>query len=150
MVVFYSVGGLIIAVLTVVAGYYLWLLHRQNQRIKQFEQEQQQLVEAKRLQVNKSIQRLAEGACDSQLSLTEAAIRISVLLDSLSVAEEVRQEFTAFYLLAEKTAHIPILDEWKKLSTKEKLKFDEQRQALEKEFGDFVVDAAKRIVGKTF
>ena len=58
------------------------------------------------------------------MTLTEGAIRVRVLLDGLSVNEDVQEEFAAFYQLAKATEHIPILEGWKQLSTKKKLAFD--------------------------
>lgn len=150
MLIFYTVATLIVLVLSAVAGYYVWALVRQQRRIKKLTEAQEQERLAQRQRVNNSIQHLARGLVAEQLTLTEGAIRISVLLESLSVEDAIKQEYKAFYLLAEKTAHIPILENWKKLPTKDKLKFDQQRQQLEQEFGDFVIDAAERIQTRVF
>ncbi len=124
MSVFYTVAGLVVLVLAVIAGYYLWLLYRQKQEFKLAEAKAQQDFEDKRKYVNNSIQILARGTLQNQLTSTEASIRIRALLESLAVSDDVRAEYTAFYQLAEKTAHIPIMDAWKALSKKEKVKFD--------------------------
>ena len=144
------VGAVIIVVLGVTA-------YRLQQRVKAVEKakEQQQRAyeeqqKAKQESMNKSIQVLAQGIRDEQLTTTEGAIRISVLLEFLSVDETVKEEFSAFFQLAEATAHIPILEKWKALPTKEKLRYDSERLVLEEKYGDFVVDAAKRIIGRTF
>lgn len=92
-----------------------------------------------------SIRILSQGIVDKQVTLTEGSIRISVLLDNLKVDDTVKEEFNVFYQLAEATAHIPILDAWKKLSSKERYRFDKERLNAESKFGDFAVDAAKRL-----
>ncbi|GAA6169427.1 DUF2489 domain-containing protein [Sessilibacter corallicola] len=145
-----AIGIVIVLGLSAVAGYYLWQLHLQRKQLSQVEAEQERVLQEQRKRLNNSIQRLAQGVIGEQLTKTEAAIRIRVLLDGLGVDDEVRKEYTAFYILAGKTDHIPILEEWKKLPSKEKKKFDKERESLEKEYGDFVLDAAQRILGKTF
>lgn len=150
MIVFYTLAGLVIGVLSVVAGYYLWQLHLQKQRIKFAQQQSLEEQQAKRKEVNNSIQILARGTLQNQLTITEASIRISALLDSLSVPDAVRAEYQAFYLLAAKTSHIPIKDKWKALSKKEKFEFDRERESLEFEHADSITLAAKGILGKTF
>ncbi|MEO0443294.1 MAG: DUF2489 domain-containing protein [Pseudomonadota bacterium] len=100
--------------------------------------------------LNNSIQVLAQGLIDEQLSMTEGAIRISVLMGNLDITDEDKQEFNAFFQLADATAHIPILDAWNRLPKKEKLQFDKERDATEYKFKDFVLDAAQRIKGRRF
>lgn len=143
-------GSLVVLVL---ACYALWLTRevrlqqrRQEARLNELEQEAQRHREG----INRSIQVIAQGLMEDQLSLTEAAIRIRGLLDALSVSESVREEFSAFYLLADSTRHIPILDAWKALKTKDKLVFDRQRMQLESDHKEFVLDAAQRIRGRHF
>jgi len=103
-----------------------------------------------RERLNKSIQIIAQGVREDQLSLTEASIRIKVLLDGLGVEQTVQKEYIAFYELAKATDHIPILDEWKALSLKKRLAFDKERDELEQQYRDFVLDAARRIQGHFF
>ncbi|NHN39314.1 DUF2489 domain-containing protein [Pseudomaricurvus alcaniphilus] len=140
----------IVLVLAGVAIYYLL-------RVRKMEQERQQQLDAmaeeraaQRLRLIKSIQLIARGMLDDQLTLTEGAIRIKVMLDGLAVEEDTRQAYVAFYHLAAATDHIPILGEWKKLSTKQKLQFDSQREQLERDHREFVLDAAKRILVAKF
>ena len=150
MVVFYTLASLVVLVLTVIAGYYLWLLYQQKQKLKLAEQETRAELARKRKYINDSIQILARGTLQSQLTLTEASIRISTLLDSLPVAPEVQKEYIAFYQLAEKTAHIPIMEDWKALSKKEKFNFDRQREEFEFQHADAIMAAAERSIGKQF
>jgi hypothetical protein len=44
------------------------------------------------------------------------------------------------------TSNIPILEEWKDLSKKEKLSFDQERKKLEESFKTFVEDSARRVL----
>jgi len=145
-----SIGVIIIVVLSVVA----WRLQSQVKQAydKKLEQRQEydRQVQDKRDSRNKSIQILAKSLGEDQLSKTEAAIRIGTLLEFLGIDDVVRNEYSAFFQLAEATAHIPILEKWKVLPAVEKLRYDNEREALEEKYGDFVVDAAKRILGKYF
>ena len=135
----------IIAVLTVIAV-------RLQHQVRQVERKQQQrLAEQEALQANhqqylhNSIQVLAQGLLDQQLTMTEGAIRISVLMDNLPERDSYRREYSAMFQLADATAHIPILDAWKKLPKKEKRRYDRERQKLEADYREFILDAAQRL-----
>lgn len=141
---------LIVLVLAAVAVYYHLKLRELERKRQQQREALQEQGRQQRERVNKSIQIIAQGIVDEQLSLTEGAIRIKVLLDGLSADEQARQAFAAFYQLAAATDHIPILEAWKALSTKQKLHFDSQRQQLEADHREFVMDAAQRIIGQEF
>ncbi|GMG88152.1 DUF2489 domain-containing protein [Biformimicrobium ophioploci] len=144
------VAAAIIFVLSAVAGYYLWKLHKlrrlQAVKLKAIEE----AAEAQRERVNNSIQILAAAILSEEVGLTEGAIRISTLMASLQVTEAEKSEFVAMFTLAEKTGHIPILEEWKKLKTRKKLEYLKEMDALEAEYGDFVRDAAERLRGRVF
>lgn len=149
-VVFVLIAVAIVVGLSVVA-------YRLRQQVKDMEAEQAQqekaLAEqqqAKRDSMNKSIQILAQGLITDQVTKTEAAIRIGALMEFLGVNDTVKEEFSAIYQLAEASAHIPILEKWKALPTKEKMRYDNERMTLEEKYGDFVMDAAQRIIGRTF
>lgn len=141
---------LIVLTLAIIA-YRLQSQVRRMEKRKRIEQEQLQKQQAQHEQyLDNSIRILSQGIIDKQLSLTEGAIRISVLLDNLKVGDTVKQEFRVFYQLAEATAHIPILDAWKKLPAKKRYQLDKERLAAEDKFGDFVIDAAKRLKNYSF
>lgn len=145
----------IVAVLVVLglAAYALYL-HKLLRDKKNADLAMQNELEAKakekRDEVNRSIQILAQGCESDQLTLTEASIRIRGLLNSLAVEESVREEFSAFYQLADATAHIPYLADWKMLEKSEKRRLTAERETLEAQHQDFVRSAAKRILGRSF
>lgn len=152
-ILYIALGVAIIIVLTlsIVAGYYLHRLHQLRTRQRAQLDELEAKSRAQRERVNTSIQVIASsvGRRD-ELSLTEASLRISVLLDSLGVDESVREEYSAFYQLRDAAAHIPILDEWKRLPSIERRKLTKERIKLEKTYGAFVLAAAERIIGQQF
>ncbi len=141
---------LVVVVLASVAGYYLLQVRAMQKRQAQQLAQLQAEGEAQRQRVNRSIQIIAQGLLDDQLTLTEGAIRIKVLLDGLSVEDEVQARYAAFYQLAKATDHIPILEAWKALSTRQKLAFDREREQLESDHREFIIDAAQRIKGEQF
>ncbi len=143
-------AALVIAALTATAGYYLWQLRVLKNKRAQQKEALEQAGREQRERVNKSIQIIAQAIVEEQMTLTEGAIRVRVLLDGLGVSESVQKEFSAFYQLAKATEHIPILEAWKQLSTKKKLAFDSERERLEKDYREFVLDAAVRIQGQYF
>jgi hypothetical protein len=144
------IGLIIVSILATVAGVLLYKVHQKNQVQRALLAEKEQAIKEQRANINRSIQILAQASQSEDLTLTEACIRISVLLDSLGVDDEVREEFSAFYQLRSLTEHIPILDGWKKLSRKEQMQFDLQRMKHEASYRDFVLDAAVRIKGREF
>ncbi len=143
-------GIVVIVGLTTTAGYYLWQLRLLKNKREQQKEALEQAGREQRERVNKSIQIIAQAIVEEQMTLTEGAIRIRVLLDGLSVNETVQKDFAAFYQLAKAAEHIPILEAWKQLSTKKKLAFDSERERLEKDHREFVLDAAARIQGHSF
>ncbi|SDK14894.1 DUF2489 domain-containing protein [Microbulbifer yueqingensis] len=144
------VAALIVFALAAVAGWYLRRLQLATRAQKQQLEELERAAEDQRQRVNDSIQIIARTLLDEGVGLTEASIRIRVLLDALQVEAGVKEEFVAFYTVADKAAHIPILQEWKKLSPKERFRFEKEMAALETEYRDFALDAAQRILGRRF
>jgi hypothetical protein len=144
------IGLIIVSILAAIAGVLLYKVHQKNQVQRALLAEKEQAIKEQRANINRSIQILAQASQSEDLTLTEACIRISVLLDSLGVDDGVREEFSAFYQLRSLTEHIPILDGWKRLSRKEQMQFDLQRMKHEASYRDFVLDAAVRIKGREF
>ena len=144
------IAALVIVGLSAVATYYVLELRKVRKVQAQKLAEIETAANEQRDRVNTSIQIIAKTLLDEGVGLTEASIRIRVLLDSLQVTDTVREEFVAFYTIADKTSHIPILEDWKKLSRKEKFAFEKEMARVEAEYRDFALDAAKRILGRNF
>ncbi|WP_444888848.1 DUF2489 domain-containing protein [Microbulbifer sp. JMSA008] len=144
------IAALIIFTLAVIAGYYLRKLSAAQKKQAEQLAELEQAAQEQRQRVNDSIQIIARSLLDDGVGLTEASIRIRVLLDALQVEDSVREEFVAFYTIAEKTSHIPILKEWKALPRKEQFQYELEMAQVEADYKDFALDAAKRILGRTF
>ncbi|WP_226647713.1 DUF2489 domain-containing protein [Microbulbifer variabilis] len=144
------IAALIVFTLAVIAGYYLRKLSAAQKKQAEQLAELEQAAQEQRQRVNDSIQIIARSLLDDGVGLTEASIRIRVLLDALQVEDTVREEFVAFYTIAEKTSHIPILKEWKALPRKEQFQYELEMAQVEADYKDFALDAAKRILGRTF
>ncbi len=149
--VFWLVAAIgVVVILAVVAGYYLLQLKQLREKQKAQYEAVAQAGAEQRVRVNKSIQIINQSMIEGQMTITEGAIRTKVLLDGLSVTDSIREEFSAFYQLAAATDHIPILEAWKALSTKQKLKFDSEREKFEEDYREGVLEAATRIQGRHF
>lgn len=151
---FIVLGLLIILALSIIAVRLVYKVYRQQKerkaKLKALDEANQKAQREQREWLNKSIQILAQALHNDELTLTEGCIRIAGCLDSLDVQFAVKEEFSAFYQLREKTSHIPYLEAWKELSRTEQNQFDVERLHHESVFNDFVRDAAKRIQGRTF
>lgn len=140
----------IVAGLMATAAYYLWRLY-QLRRSLQVQREQALEAERKhRSELNASVQIICRALIADQVGCVEGSIRLSALMDQLGLPEAQRQEYTVFDKMAQAVAHIPILDAWKSLPKEKKRGFEREMQQHEEELRDFIVDAAKRMVGRTW
>jgi hypothetical protein len=142
-------GGAVVFVLLVIAIYLHWRLHVVNKQIQQRQKEAEAQYLLARQQLNQSIQIICRALLERQVECAEASLRVSALMDQLSVNGAVREEFVAFDKLAQSIAHIPILDEWKELPREQKREFESQMEHQEQLLGDFVRDAAQRMLGRS-
>jgi len=138
-----------VVIIVALAGYALHL-HQKLQRVN-VEREKAKLafdqqLKEKAAETNKSIIILAKGLVADELSITEGCLRIAWLLTQLNPDARESEAYSVFYQVAEATAHIPILEAWKALSPEQRKAFDRERLETEKAFGDFVIDAAKKLL----
>ncbi|GAA5218563.1 DUF2489 domain-containing protein [Corallincola platygyrae] len=127
-----AVGALIIVGLSVYAGRLLYLL-------KQQQQAQRLVAERKNARLLESIYTISMAAEQGQCELSEAAIRICVLLDHLQPSVG-PIDFTARYPnlhgLYDKVKHLPTHDARKKYKRNEIMKMDLQRMKDEESFAE--------------
>lgn len=147
---FFYIGGIIVLVLLIIAIYLHWRLFQLNRHIKQRKLEAEESYAAARKHLNQSIQIICKALVDDQVGQAEASIRISKLMDQLAVPVDQREEFIAFDKLADAISHIPILDAWQSLQKHQKREYSVQIELQEELLGDFVKDAARRMIGRTF
>lgn len=140
------VAGLIVITL---AGYALYLyaqLRRKTAERKKQEELLVEEIESRRKNHRNSIRVIASAIVQGQVGLTEGAIRISMLVSQLGLSDLEKVDYQVFFQLTEATSHIPILEEWKKLSKKEKLSFDQEREEMESSFKEFIEAAANKLL----
>lgn len=140
----------VVVVLSVIAAYYLFKLKKHNTYVQGVIDEQERAMVAKQQENHKSIVFLANALLQEQLSSTEASMRISWLAKSIDLSATQQEMVMVFDTLAAATKHIPILEEWKKLTRKQQFQFDKQRLALEEEYKDFILASAQKISESDF
>ncbi|WP_417583531.1 DUF2489 domain-containing protein [Nitrincola sp.] len=152
-----TVTYLLICALTVVcvglAVYIVYLLRQSTQRKKQ----QNEVSEAyaasalkQRTYLIDSIRIISRGILEDQCPLTEGCIRIKVLLDNLSPQMHQQELLTVIELVYGKTEHIPMLDDWKRLSSEEKRNYQQELELVEQQHGEAIRAAAKFLLDYPF
>ncbi|MDF2179739.1 DUF2489 domain-containing protein [Aliiglaciecola sp. CAU 1673] len=130
----------IIVALGVYAGRLLYLLHHQQQQQKrQLQQRQDYLVS--------SIRTIAMAVEQQQCELSEASIRLCVLLDNLPapVNQAYSQRFSALYELYSKVQHMPTHKAWSALPKTERRKMEQQRGEFEAELETRILKEAAEL-----
>lgn len=125
---------LIITGLAVYAVQVCWQLWQQKKIAQQAQAALVQQRRESRREHQESIAVLIRCLSQKQVSVTEASIRISGLAKMLDLNEDERKQYQAFDDLAFATSHIPILADWKRLSSKERYKFTLERETIESQF----------------
>ena len=101
---------------------------------------------SRQVDAQNSIVIIARCLVQEQVSLTEAAIRISTLARSLNPSLVEQQLYMPFDTLAKATAHIPILDAWQQLPREEKKRLTQERENIEIQYRQRVMDAARDLL----
>lgn len=116
----------------------LWFIARQlklnrlrEERIKAGES----FVAEERQKRIDSIQILLKAVgADEKLTWIETSIRVKNLLDQLSVDLSQHDDISAFYIVTEKTEHIPTHEQWKDLPKEARAKFSKEMDGYESEY----------------
>ena len=132
---------LIITGLAVYAVQVCWQLWQQKKIAQQAQAVLKQQRSESRREHQESIAVLVRCLSQKQVSVTEASIRISGLAKMLDLNEDERKQYQAFDDLAFATSHIPILADWKRLSSKERYKLTLERETIESQFEARIKDA---------
>jgi hypothetical protein len=132
------IGGLLVAGLSVYAGYLGYKLRQQRLEAEQAKQQLAEEMVAKESDARQSVQIIARALVQKDLSETEAAMRIAWLSQQIKLSEEEAQHISVFQQLAVATSHIPILDDWAALSKSEKRRLDAERESIELNFREFI------------
>lgn len=122
----------------------VWFIFRQlklNEMRKQRVIDGEARVIVERQKRIDSINVLLKVANTNEMNWIEASIRIKNLLDQLGVDLSDHEDISAFYLVTEKTEHIPTHEQWKDLPKAAKVKFRREMEACEKDHADQLLRA---------
>ncbi|TKB46825.1 DUF2489 domain-containing protein [Thalassotalea mangrovi] len=137
----------IIFALTVYASMLLFKLRHQTKMQKALTLEQQQKRAEKDLKVVSSLLIICKAMQEKQCDLSEGCWRLSVLIESMEYSlDSPNERFPAIFSLYNKISHMPILEERKKLSKKDKLKLDLERMGYEEELEAEIFADIERLI----
>jgi hypothetical protein len=97
-----------------------------------------------------SVRVLLKVAGTDEINWIEASIRIKNLLDQLSENLSEHEDVSAFYIVTEKTLHIPTHEQWKDLPKEAKVKFSKEMDAYEKEHAEHLARAKVALMAYSF
>lgn len=128
----------IIGVLAAIATKLLRQLKQQT-----LEQEQKQAAQQKALQqhdkkIISSVIIIVRAMKEQQCDIAEGCWRLSVLLDSLKLSQDLNVQFPAVFKFYEAIKHMPILAARKKLDKQTRMKLDLERMKLEAEMAEAI------------
>ncbi len=128
----------IIAVLAAIAVKLLRQLKQQTLAQKQKEIAQQQALQQHDKKIIASVIIIVRAMKEEQCDIAEGCWRLSVLLDSLKLSQDLNVQFPAIFTFYEAIKHMPILAARKKLDKKTRMKLDFERMKLEAEMADAI------------
>ena len=135
-------GGVVTAFLSIYAVVLAFRLKDRAKRRSQPMQYQPQAKSQSQLDAQLSIRVIAQALLQKDLSSTEAAMRIGFLAQQFQPTDQQAQSIQAFQKLAMATSHLPILNDWKALSSAEKSRLEKQRQTIEESHAQAIQVAA--------
>ncbi|TLU65672.1 DUF2489 domain-containing protein [Thalassotalea litorea] len=140
-------AAVVIFLLAAYASYLLFQLRHQQQSQRSIALKQQQKRAEKDLKVVSSVLIICKAIQEKQCDLSEGCWRLSVLLESMEESlESPTQRFPAIFNLYNKISHMPILEERKKLSKKEKLALDLERMGYEESLESDIYADIERLI----
>lgn len=146
------IGLIVLCVVIIVVS--LWFIARQLKLNKQRElriKEGEAFVAQERQKRIESIQVLLKVVgTDEQLSWVEASIRIKNLLDQLSIDLSDHEDISAFYIVTQKTEHIPTHEQWKDLPKSAKTKYRSEMDRYETEHLEHLKRAQTALLAYSF
>ncbi|MFW1678622.1 DUF2489 domain-containing protein [Pontibacter sp. JAM-7] len=144
--VVYSLIAICVLVIVLCVFYLLRYWRRYKQRVAYENQQQQKLkqeLRERRAYLVESVQVIARAVGhDDKLTLTEACMRLSTLLESLSPELVKHPEVAVLREMHNRTSHIPIKEGWQKLSKQEQWRFKQEMVRLEQEYETKIHTAA--------
>lgn len=139
MKVLVVIAAVIILVLSGYAGWLLGRLWQQHRRRKRVER-------LRRRQALDSLDIIGRSLLADQVNVTEAALRMAVLLHNLEDPQSPSSSFSTIHTLANASRHLDTGTARQALPLREREIQDRQREALEARHGEAVVEATRVLV----
>lgn len=146
MTTFYIIAGSITIVLASYAAFLLVKLNKQKKAMQQSELAQAEKHDARMESIIESITSIAKAMKHEQCPTIEGCIRLKVLIDQLRLEEPLKENFTVFYTVYDKTAHIPTHQGWKDLKTKEKMVHTKLMMEIESEYEAEIKQSVEKVI----
>ena len=142
------IGSAVFVLIALMA--YAWHLQGRLRALEQKQLKDARETEARRQQhihdASQGVRILAGAMIREEVTLTEGCMRIAYLLTQVDEASKDKQAYSVFFQLASATAHIPVLDAWKRLPKQQKVAYTKERTLIEGAFQEFVIDAAQGLL----
>ena len=129
-------GIVIIGVLAAIATKLLRQLKQQTLEQAQKQAAQKQALQQHDKKIIASVIIIVRAMKEEQCDIAEGCWRLSVLLDSLKLSEDLNVQFPAVFKLYEAIKHMPILSARKKLDKQSRMKLDLERMKIEAELAE--------------
>jgi hypothetical protein len=137
----------------VVIAISLWFIRHQL-KLNQMREEriragENRYIEERQKRID-SIRVLLKVAGTDEINWIEASIRVKHLLDQLGIDLSDHDDVSAFYIVTEKTLHIPTHEQWKALPKEAKAKFSNEMDKYEKEHAEHLMRAKQSLMVYVF
>lgn len=141
------IAVVIILVLAFYAGILLNKIKMQNTQNKHNKAQQKAKEQQRNDNICESIRLIARATENKQCNLSEAAIRLTILLETLQLEAPVNidKEYPALAELFHNVKEMPTHDRRKEIPIKELKKLDKQRQVFEAKLEDKIIIEASRL-----
>ncbi len=152
LIYFFIVVCLVISAIAIV------YIRRHSKQIRDVRNEQKEQLEKAQKRYDEQRDYLIESihvisravGNDEKLTYTEACMRLTALLESLAPHMLQHADFSVIYEVYKRTEHIPIKDDWKKLSKQKQWTYKKEMAKVEAEFSEEVNKAAQRLANYDF
>jgi len=138
-----SVGGVITLILSIYACILAFKLSSKAKRRSQ--PLHYEPASKSQLDAQNSIRVIAQALLQNDLTPTEAAMRIGFLAQQFKPSDHQANPLQTFHSLAMETSHLPILDDWKALSSADKSRLEKERLSIEQKHSEAIDLAARKL-----
>lgn len=143
--VFFAWLSLAAVIIVVSVGFIVRQLKHNKVRQQRILEGEQRVKEERQKRID-SIQVLLKTVGSEELNWIETSIRIKHLLDQLGIDLSSHEAISAFYIIEEKTQHIPTHEQWKSLPITARAKFLKEMDGYEAEYKERLVRAKEALL----